>query len=105
MVNLFQIHLRKKISSQLYYAYGIRNTFGIDFDPVNGNLWDTKNGEDKYDEINVVKPGFNSGWVKFIGPLSRDLNDVIKGGLVNFRGSYYSDPVFSWYHSIGITQI
>ncbi|MFZ0896441.1 MAG: PQQ-dependent sugar dehydrogenase [Candidatus Nitrosopolaris sp.] len=97
--------LGKKYPLKLYYAYGIRNSFGIDFDPVNGNLWDTKNGEDKYDEINVVKPGFNSGWVKIMGPLSRNLNDVIKGGLVNFPGSYYSDPVFSWYHSIGITDI
>jgi glucose/arabinose dehydrogenase len=24
----------------LYYAYGIRNSFGIDFDPLTGNLWD-----------------------------------------------------------------
>jgi aldose sugar dehydrogenase len=27
-----------------YYAYGIRNSFGIDFDPLTGNLWDTENG-------------------------------------------------------------
>jgi glucose/arabinose dehydrogenase len=25
----------------LYYAYGIRNSLGIDFDPLTGNLWDT----------------------------------------------------------------
>src|SRR5919107_1240543 len=28
----------------LYYAYGIRNSFGMDFDPLSGNLWDTENG-------------------------------------------------------------
>ena len=27
-----------------YYAYGKRNSFGIDFDPVSGKLWDTENG-------------------------------------------------------------
>jgi len=27
-----------------YYAYGIRNTFGMDFDPVTGTLWDTADG-------------------------------------------------------------
>ena len=27
----------------LYYAIGIRNSFGIGFDPVTGNLWDTEN--------------------------------------------------------------
>ena len=46
----------------LYYAYGIRNSFGIDFDPVTGNLWDTENGPAYADEINIVKPGFNSGY-------------------------------------------
>jgi len=45
-----------------YYAYGIRNSFGMDFDPVTGNLWDTENGDHCCDEINLVEPGFNSGW-------------------------------------------
>src|SRR5919198_3296494 len=45
-----------------YYAYGIRNSFGIDFDPVTGKLWDTENGPTKNDEINLIEPGFNSGW-------------------------------------------
>lgn len=51
----------------LYYAYGIRNSFGIDYDPVTGNLWDTENGPGFGDEINLVKPGFNSGWLKIQG--------------------------------------
>jgi aldose sugar dehydrogenase len=48
----------------IYYAYGIRNSFGIDFDPLTGYLWDTENGPAFGDEINLVKPGFNSGWAK-----------------------------------------
>ena len=28
----------------MYFAYGIRNSFGIAFDPLTGNLWDTENG-------------------------------------------------------------
>lgn len=48
-----------------YYAYGVRNSFGITFDPI----WQTENGPDVYDEINVVKPGFNSGWIQVMGPL------------------------------------
>jgi aldose sugar dehydrogenase len=87
-----------------YYAYGIRNSFGIDFDPVTGNLWDTENGEENYDELNIVKPGFNSGWAKVMGPISRnDIND--KESLVKFPGSEYSDPVFSWKEQIGVTDI
>lgn len=46
----------------LYFAYGIRNSFGIDFDPVTGRLWDSENGPDYGDEINLVDQNFNSGW-------------------------------------------
>ena len=49
-----------------YYAYGIRNSFGIAFDPITGNLWDTENGG-FFDEINLVSAGFNSGWNKLSG--------------------------------------
>lgn len=51
----------------LYYAYGIRNSFGMDFDPLTGNLWDVENGPGYGDEINLVKSGFNSGWIKAQG--------------------------------------
>ena len=45
----------------LCYAYRIRNIFGFNFDPVTGNIWDAENDADDKDEINLVKPGFNSG--------------------------------------------
>ena len=51
-----------KYPINLYFAYGIKNSFGIGFDPLTGNLWDTENGPQFGDEINLVKPGFNSGW-------------------------------------------
>ena len=50
-----------------YYAYGLWNSFGIDFDPLTGNIWDTENGVVFGDEINLVYPGFNSGWNKIDG--------------------------------------
>src|SRR5919198_140680 len=49
------------IPLSLYYAYGMRNTFGMDFDPMTGKLWDTENGDTFGDEINLVQPGLNSG--------------------------------------------
>jgi glucose/arabinose dehydrogenase len=88
-----------------YYAYGIRNSFGIDFDPVTGKLWDTENGEDSYDEINLVEPGFNSGWAQVMGPMSRNNNNSIEQDLIIFLGSNYADPVFSWKEQIGVTDI
>ena len=50
-----------------FYAYGIRNSFGMDFDPITGKLWDTENGPEFGDEVNVVEPGFNSGWKAITG--------------------------------------
>jgi glucose/arabinose dehydrogenase len=88
-----------------YYAYGIRNSFGITFDPVAANLWQTENGPDVYDEINVVKPGFNSGWIKVMGPLSRNTGVNIANELVNYSGSHYADPVFSWKNPVALTGI
>ncbi len=56
---------------QKIFAYGIRNSFGMAFDPLSGNLWDQENGEDAFDELNLVEPGFNSGWIQIQGPKSR----------------------------------
>jgi hypothetical protein len=54
---------------QMTYAYGIRNSFGMDVDPMTGNVWISENGEDAYDELNLVDPGFNSGWIQIMGPV------------------------------------
>lgn len=56
---------------QMIYAYGIRNGFGMAFDPLSGNLWDQENGEDAFDELNMIERGMNSGWVQITGPLAR----------------------------------
>jgi len=56
---------------QRTYAYGIRNSFGMAFDPVSGGLWQQENGEDAFDEINRVEAGENSGWIQVAGPASR----------------------------------
>ena len=82
----------------------LETVFGLAFDPLTGYLWQTENGPDAYDEINVVKPGFNSGWIKVMGPLSRnEITTTITTAsgtnnppqLVNFPGAHYADPVFS----------
>jgi glucose/arabinose dehydrogenase len=92
---------------QKYYAYGIRNSFGLAIDPISGLLWDTENGDESYDEINIVYPGFNSGWNKIMGPISHsDIEQSdLEEELVVFEGSKYADPVFSWEESIGVTDL
>jgi len=56
---------------QKVFSYGHRNSFGLAFDPVSGNLWDSENGDDAFDEINKIAPGGNYGWVQVMGPVSR----------------------------------
>jgi glucose/arabinose dehydrogenase len=100
----------------LYFAYGIRNSFGIGFDPVTGKLWDTENGPRYGDEINLVDPGFNSGWntvqglwVRMnasVGNFVRYTPSLTNSDLVNFGGrGEYSDPEFSCRDTTGFTAV
>jgi glucose/arabinose dehydrogenase len=58
-------------SMQRIYGVGVRNSFGMTFDPISGFLWTTENGGRAYDEINRVEAGFNGGWVQTMGPIDR----------------------------------
>ena len=107
-----------------YFAYGIRNSYGMDFDPISGKLWDTENGAGFGDEINVVEPGFNSGWLKIQGiwPVTnldpntknrgytsddfKDNSEFHHHGLVDFNGKgAYSKPEFVWNVPVGVTAL
>lgn len=104
---------------RMYYAYGIRNSFGMDFDTVSGKLWDTENGNLFGDEINLVEPGFNSGWAKVQGiweitSLDEYGTDTLRHGkivsepknLEDFGGrGKYSPPELFWKKSIGVTSL
>jgi uncharacterized repeat protein (TIGR01451 family) len=109
------------------FAYGVRNGFGMAFDPVAGNLWTQENGDDAFDEMNRVRTGFNGGWAQVMGPLGRiDEFKAIEttygaGNLQQLRwppssiastsqaalarmfmlpGAQYVDPEFSWKYAV-----
>lgn len=113
---------------QKVFSYGHRNGFGMAFDPVTGNLWETENADDAYSELNHVIAGMNGGWIQFAGPLSRmpDWKFIettqFGGALQQVRypptraaytpalalsrmfmlpGATYVDPDFSWRYEIG----
>ena len=115
------------------YAYGIRNSFGLAIDPFTGKLWESENGDDAMDELNVINKGHNGGWIQFMGPKSRvDQFKAIEAAqatvslgnqnrypvsniaattaigesrLVNIPGATYGDPVFSWKYCIAPNAI
>ena len=117
---------------QKLFAYGMRNSFGMAFDPASGSLWMSENGDDSFDELNLVTPGMNGGWVQIMGPLSRIAEykeietSAAYGGLQQIRwdpsniadteeealaalfmlpGAAYSDPEFSWKYGIAPAAI
>jgi glucose/arabinose dehydrogenase len=108
---------------QKIFAYGIRNSFGMAFDPISGDLWEQENGDDSFSEINRVEPGFNSGWIQIMGPASRvpqykeietssaffglqqarwpptniaDTTAEALSRLFMLPGAHFSDPEMSW---------
>ncbi len=84
-----------------YYAMGIRNSFGLTIDPQTDILWDTENGDTSFDEINLIEPKFNSGWMKIAGPATeKQLKELPSSGLF-----HYSDPEFSWYDPVAPTDL
>ena len=103
--------LGSKYPLNVYFAYGIRNSFGMDWDPLTGHLWDTENGPHYGDEINLVDPGFNSGWVKVQGQWTPNFENMgkithIPMGLVDFDGrGKYSEPEFMWVVPVAPTAL
>jgi aldose sugar dehydrogenase len=94
-----------EVPLNMYYAYGIRNTYGMDFDPVVQNLWATENGPGNSDEINLVLPGFNSGWREVMGLISEEVGSD-PGDLVDFDGAgVYRDPELVWTNTAGPTAL
>lgn len=81
------------------WAYGIRNSFGLTFDPRTGRLWETENGPSCNDEINLILPGGNFGW----GPRENCGSGTSPGNTNNSGPKPRFGPK-SWFVStIGIT--
>lgn len=100
-----EVILGNSMPLKLYYAYGIRNSFGLGFDPVTNNLWETENGPLHGDEINIVYPGFNSGWHEIYG-FSYSRQDFDTNKLVTFEGKgKYSEPKLVWGRTAGLTSL
>ena len=105
--------LGDKYPLNLYYAYGLRNSFGMAFDPLTGKLWGTDNGHEAGDEINMLEPGFNGGWNKVEGIWV--FGDYIPNSshvtynppdLVTFDGKgKYQSPQFTWNRTVGPTAL
>ena len=112
---------------QRIFAYGIRNSFGLAVDPWTGELWESENSDDAFEEINRIEAGHNGGWVQVMGPLAcvtefktietapeffglqqlrwppdniADSPAAARSRMVNLPGSHYGEPQFSWKYAL-----
>ena len=80
------------------WAYGFRNVWRLAFDGRTGKLWAADNGEDLWEEINIVERGGNYGWNlregrhKFFPHGSGPRDDLI-------------EPIWEYHHKIGKSVI
>lgn len=80
------------------YTMGHRNSFGLCVDPEKDRIWETENGPEADDEVNLLRPGRNYGWPLVTGfapddgfepPLSVFPDTIALTGCVVWRGDLY----------------
>jgi glucose/arabinose dehydrogenase len=79
------------------YAFGIRNSYGFAFDPQTDRLWESENGPECMDEVNLIVAGGNFGW----GP-NENCGDV-PGSTNNSGPAPRRLPKLWFVNTIGIT--
>ncbi len=76
------------------WAYGFREPWRFSFDPVTGDLWVGDVGQDRVEEVAIVRRGENHGWNVFEGfePFSNRYRR---------EGATYTPPVFAYRRKYG----
>jgi len=76
------------------WAYGFREPWRFSFDPVTGDLWVGDVGQDRVEEVTIVRRGENHGWNVYEGfePFSNRFRK---------EGETYTPPVFAYRRKYG----
>ena len=84
------------------YSYGHRGALGLAVHPGTGALWESENGPNGGDEINVIKPGVNYGWPYV------SLGRTYPGPWQSGRGpghEVFEPPVVYWMPAIAVSGL
>lgn len=85
------------------YTLGHRNSLDLTVHPVTGDIWQSENGPNGGDEINVLRPGKNYGWPivslgrTYQGPWQHDDDIPTHDG--------YEPPVVYWTPAIAVSGL
>lgn len=92
------------------FSLGHRNSFGLAFHPLDGRLYESENGPNTGDEIQIIRPGGNYGWPYELGNQGKPGFDkpihvwtfpIAPCGLAFSRGTAY--PI-SFLHSLWVAD-
>jgi quinoprotein glucose dehydrogenase len=80
------------------WAYGVRNPWRVSFDRQTGELWVGDVGQDRFEEVDIIKKGGNYGWSAREG--FHDLNRTSHA----VKGSAPIDPIIEYGHNPTLAQ-
>lgn len=80
------------------WAYGVRNPWRVSFDRQTGELWVGDVGQDRFEEVDIIKKGGNYGWSAREG--FHDLNRTSHA----VKGSAPIDPIIEYGHNPSLAQ-
>jgi len=83
------------------WAYGLRNPWRISVDPKGGALWVGDVGQDRLEEVDLVRKGENLGWKWREGDEDYQGRHALKGPIPAFIRSKLVDPVVTYSHEQG----
>lgn len=83
------------------YTLGHRNSLGLAVHPVTGDVWQSENGPNGGDELNILRPGKNYGWPLVSYGRSYPGPWQAKVGLPSHEG--FEPPVVFWMPAIAVS--
>jgi glucose/arabinose dehydrogenase len=81
------------------WSYGHRYSLGMTLHPETGELWESENGPNGGDEINIIRAGADYGWPSV--SLGRDYNGPWHGGHPSHAN--YVEPEVYWMPAVAVS--